>query len=1080
MLTLTEGVIKSLCYNNNTFFRGKNYYDSGYLKELFYNPEEKSFTALVRGKRSDYSVYVLFDPDGHFLDADCECIAYYNYPGNCKHITAVLLQILNNQDTYLSPELKDKGIVDFIFNYFKDRDSIQGRKELTLEYEYIYQQIESRYQDIFVSSLQLKVGENRSYKVKYISEFLKAVKEKTSIKFGKLFTYDPYVHTFKKEDTPIIDLLLEILDIDQVTAYTSYNSAGRNIIAGSKMYLPQSYAKRVLGNLINRTLKVTIFNQSFDNVKVLNEPLPLNFNLRKAEEGLLLELDNKKNLISLTTDGTFFLFDEKIYTLTQEQSSSFLPFYSGYIQNSGKPILVPMEYRERFASESISRIRKFGNILIEKELEADLHQEPLQVKVFLDMKGKDITARLDYVYGSRVINPLKEEPNNSDREILIREIEKEKKVMSSFNKAGFDMREHMFCLDGENDKKVYDFVYHALPEIQKDSSIFYSETFKRLKVKNNTRFKGRMGINNSFNLLEFEFQLEGIDQGELPDIYSSLQEKKTFHRLKDGSFLPLESEDLDKMAEVFQGLQLKKSDLKKETITLPKHQALYLNHFEQEGKLTLFKKDQDYKELIRSIKDPGHLDFKLPGPLDNVLRDYQKTGFQWLKTLAVHGFGGILADDMGLGKTLQALAFICSETIAKHDPVLIIAPTSLIFNWEAEINKFTPELKAAVISGNKKERIEGLKQAEKYQVIITSYPLIRRDIDSYKEMKFSYCILDEAQNIKNPNSQTARSTKLIPAENFLALTGTPMENSLTELWSIFDCILPGYLYSYPRFMKRYAAIAEQNESHPFGEELSRRVQPFILRRLKKDVLKELPPKIERQMISELTKEQKKLYLVYLEKIRSQAASELKNHGFEKSRIKILAGLTRLRQIYCHPSLFLDNYKGDSGKLIQLKDLLKEVNGSGHRVLLFSQFTSMLKIIQKVLDKENYSYFYLDGSVKSGERMRMVEEFNKGQTDIFLISLKAGGTGLNLTGADTVILYDLWWNPAVEDQAADRAHRIGQKNVVQVMRMLSMGTIEEKIFQLQQKKKELIDKVIQPGETFLSALSEQEIKGLLGL
>ncbi|ANS51654.1 SWF/SNF family helicase (plasmid) [Bacillus thuringiensis] len=439
-------------------------------------------------------------------------------------------------------------------------------------------------------------------------------------------------------------------------------------------------------------------------------------------------------------------------------------------------------------------------------------------------------------------------------------------------------------------------------------------------------------------------------------------------------------------------------------------------------------------------------------------------GFQWLKALVRYSLGGILADDMGLGKTVQSIAYLLSEkeNMKEEKPFLIVAPASLLYNWKSEFEKFAPSLKVHVVTGYPKEREELLNGDIPTDVFVTSYPLLRQDIDLYHTLDFHTLILDEAQMIKNYRTKAAEAVHMIRAQKRFALSGTPIENSLDELWAIFQTILPGFFPGQQSFRKLPP------------EQIARMVRPFILRRLKKDVLKELPEKIESNHISKLTKQQKELYVSYLENIKDTLETE----DFQKNRIKILAGITRLRQICCHPSLFIENYHGDSSKLEQLLEITKQAISNKKRLLIFSQFSSMLQMIYDQFEKERICSFYLDGQTPSKDRVRMANQFNQGEKEVFLISLKAGGTGLNLTGADTVILYDLWWNPAIEEQAAGRAHRIGQKNVVQVIRLLTRGTIEEKIYELQQKKKELIEKVIHPGEIMLTSLSEAEIRELL--
>jgi SNF2 family DNA or RNA helicase len=384
------------------------------------------------------------------------------------------------------------------------------------------------------------------------------------------------------------------------------------------------------------------------------------------------------------------------------------------------------------------------------------------------------------------------------------------------------------------------------------------------------------------------------------------------------------------------------------------------------------------------------------------------------------------------------------------------------------------------MSGSKNQREELMEEVEKSDIVITSYPLIRRDIELYENINFKYCILDEAQQIKNAASINANSVKKIKAEGYFALTGTPMENSLTELWSIFDFIMPGYLLSHSKFSKLYETPIVKNGDKTALDELNRHIKPFILRRLKKDVLKELPPKIEHKLVVEMTEEQKKLYAAYSSSAKNEISREIRNNGFNKSKIKIFSILTRLRQICCDPSVFVEGFSGESGKMLALYDILSESMDQGHKVLIFSQFTSVLKNIAKMLDKDEIKYLYLDGNTKSEDRMALTKKFNGGSINIFLISLKAGGTGLNLTGADTVIHFDPWWNPAVEEQATDRAHRIGQKKNVEVIKLLSKGTIEEKIFNLQEKKKEIINNVINQDmneDNVMTKMTQEDLENL---
>lgn len=427
---------------------------------------------------------------------------------------------------------------------------------------------------------------------------------------------------------------------------------------------------------------------------------------------------------------------------------------------------------------------------------------------------------------------------------------------------------------------------------------------------------------------------------------------------------------------------------------------------------------------------------------------------------------------MGLGKTLQAISFILSN---KGKKTIIITPTSLIYNWRDEFLKFAPSLKIAIVNETKRKRLEIIENYKDYDVILTTYNLFRIDNNSYKYIKFDYCFLDEAQYIKNPNSKNSKACKCIKAKSRFALTGTPLENSLMELWSIFDFIMPGFLNSQEKFNARYNRCLDEDEI--IIKELKSLISPFILRRLKKDVLNELPEKIEKIIKVDMTKEQKKVYASYTKYVKDIIEKKVHNDEFNSSKIEILSYITKLRQISLDPSIVMDEYDGESGKLIALSEIINDMIDRGRKILVFSQFTSVLSKIKRVLDGNNLSYYYLDGSVKSSKRQELVNKFNNDNTNVFLISLKAGGTGLNLTSADVVIHFDPWWNPAVEEQATDRAHRIGQKNVVEVIKLISEGTVEEKILNLQDRKKELIDNLIggdSLNNSLFSNLSKENI------
>ena len=474
-------------------------------------------------------------------------------------------------------------------------------------------------------------------------------------------------------------------------------------------------------------------------------------------------------------------------------------------------------------------------------------------------------------------------------------------------------------------------------------------------------------------------------------------------------------------------------------------------------------------------------DFELPKGLNAELRAYQKLGFGWLKTLCKNGFGGILADDMGLGKTLQVITFLLSE-ISEAQPgerkrTLIVAPASLVYNWKSEIERFAPELQVCMITGNVEERKEKIYGLGEQEIAVTSYDLLKRDVEEYREVPFFCEVIDEAQFIKNPLTQGAKAVKQIQAGFHIALTGTPVENRLSELWSIFDYLMPGFLYSYQQFREEIESPIVREQDKEALERLQKMIRPFVLRRLKKDVLKDLPDKIEKNVFAKLEGEQSELYRARAQRLAMELQGQ-SDDEFRNSRFQVLAEITRLRQLCCDPGLLYEGYHSSSAKVELCMDLIQNALEGGHRILLFSQFTSMLELLEQRMKKEKISCCMLTGATSKEDRARLVERFQKEEVPVFCISLKAGGTGLNLTAADIVIHFDPWWNAAVENQATDRAHRIGQKHVVNVNRLIAKDTIEERILKLQEAKKELAEQVLSGDELKNASFTNEELLELL--
>ena len=575
-----------------------------------------------------------------------------------------------------------------------------------------------------------------------------------------------------------------------------------------------------------------------------------------------------------------------------------------------------------------------------------------------------------------------------------------------------------------------------------------------------------------------------FNKEELAEIFSSYDRKKKYHRLKNGAFITFNEEQKQVMSALLDVMKNYADKKNPDTIKMPLFRALYLDELLAEKESVELKKNREYRKLIGKMRSYENGDYEVPQSLEAVLREYQRDGFYWIKTLKENGFGGILADDMGLGKTLQILAFLLSEKeqgkVGDELRTLIVAPASLVYNWKKEVERFTPQLSVCVMAGTAHERKELIKnQTSNVDVWITSYDLLKRDIELYQDIIFANEIIDEAQYIKNQTTHAAKSVRLVNSSFRMALTGTPMENRLSELWSIFDYLMPGFLYGYTRFRSEIETPIVSDKDEDAMTRLRAMIHPFILRRLKKDVLKELPEKQEEIVTVALSGEQKKLYQAHSQRLK-MFLEDQNDEDFAQNKLQILAELTKLRQLCCGPELLLENYKGENAKLEACIELITQAIAGGHKILLFSQFTSMLDLIGEELKKAKIDYYRIDGSVKKEARSEMVEQFQnpQNQVSVFCISLKAGGTGLNLTAADIVIHYDPWWNKAAQNQATDRAHRIGQKHAINVYQLIAEETIEQKICELQQVKEDLAEEVLFGEGISSTQFNKDEIMDLL--
>ena len=1028
--------------------------------------DNNCFLASGLVKDSNNSLYktsITVSHDGSVLNMHCSCDdCDTNEP--CTHIYALALKY--NYEISNQPEIVNKlNYLTLLSNINENISSVDvEKKELDLE---IHLNINNELKNDCICSLSFKVGENKKYVIKSIKNFLNCLDSNLPLQFGKGFTFNPQIHKFSKIDKEVFSLLSSILEIQNINSNTYYNN--KNLISGKDIILPNSIGKRFFNILKEKPFYLKYNNFDFGAKTIICDDLPISFDISKGKNEITVVLEDK-NILPIF-NGEYYLYDDILY-YPNENQRKFLKAFC----NCDK-VIIPENEINKLSKVILPTIKSISNkINITDNLKEIIIDDPLIINLYLDKIDDSIELKIEFCYGTIKFNPLNEVINSN--ELIIRDTRKETSILSFIETFGFDKKDSFYYMN--NESSIINFISKGIDELNNQCVIYYSENFKTLKIHKNSRINSSIKLTDN-NLLDFSFSIDNINKNELKDVLKSIKLNKKYHRLKNGSFLLLEHPDLVNFANTIDYLNLKPKDLENDSILLSKYNALYLDNKFQNNNTLKVEKNKNFRNLITNFKSVDESDFKVPSSINASLREYQEIGFKWFKTLSQFGFGGILADEMGLGKTLQSITFIDSIYKEFKEPTLVICPTSLVYNWESEFNKFAPHIKTLVISGNKDLRLSKLESLFNFDVIITSYPLVRIDIDNYKKVNFSYCFLDEAQQIKNPDSLTTNAIKEIKATGKFALTGTPIENSLTELWSIFDFIMPGYMLNLNKFKNNYEKPIFKNNDKNALEELNKHIKPFILRRRKKEVLKELPDKMEQTILIDLNEEQKKLYYSYVENYKKEIENEVNSNGFNKSKLKILSLLTRLRQLCCDPSSFIENYSGSSSKIDSLMEILDSSISENHRVLIFSQFTSTLKNISKQLEDRNIDFLYLDGSTKSSERLELVNKFNSGVGNVFLISLKAGGNGLNLTSADTVIHFDPWWNPAVENQATDRAHRIGQTKKVDVIKLITKGTIEEKIQILQSKKQEIFDMTIEENassDNIISKMTEDDLNMLL--
>ncbi len=1034
-------------FQNKIFERGKKYYKEKLYKKT-YSDTNGNYRFDVYGTE-DYEVSLNVSHSGEITRLSCTCPYDKGY---CKHEAAVLLYIKSIFEKSISAESSDL-VGRLIEEYVRDaKNSAGGGEQVRLVPELVSDYGHLKY--------TLKIGRNKLYVINNISDLYSSFRYQSTKRYGKELTLKHDINALDERSRKLLELTVNIYN------GSDYMYQDRRVFELFGSYMEAFFA------LYNED--TLLYNGENAYVKFENPDIELKVKKTKTGRYEICMQNTFDKYFGGSPLCVFCSRDMTFYICSKE-----------FDRAAGK-LLFALQRGRMYVSEADMKafysaiLKPVSGFLRIKGLELleEYAPDELCVKLYLDYENGCARGKLVFEYGENSRPAFGDKAGNYACDFA-GEAAAESAVKRYFNLSHeFDAGEYPLCTDG--DDMLYNLISEGLAELSGLMEVFTTARFDRIAIRPPVR--PTVGVRPLGGMLELEITAEGYTMEQLAEILKAYRQGKKFHRLKDGGFADI-GKEMEEFSELAEGLNITDKNLKKEQLKVPAFRMLYLDSL-AEGRTGLkINRSAEFKKKVRQYKEMlSYSDsITVPDTLNGVLREYQEYGYRWLETISAYGFGGILADDMGLGKTVQATAYMLNAKITskKHITSLVVCPSSVMLNWESEIQKFASELKTVTIMGTASERSKLMEEMNEYDVAITSYSLMARDFESYSETEFHSVFIDEAQYIKNQATQAAKAVKSLNALHRFALTGTPVENSLAELWSIFDFIMPDYLYSYAHFKTSFENPIVKSGDDSAAGSLRKIVSPFILRRMKKDVLTELPDKTESALFIEMEEEQSKLYSANVASVISSAKESTGNES-PTEKIKILAMLTKLRQICCDPSLVYENYKGGSAKLEQCLELINSCVESGHKILLFSQFTTMLDIISERLEEAEISHYMLTGSTKPRERITLVNCFNADDTKVFLISLKAGGTGLNLTGADIVIHYDPWWNSSAENQASDRAYRIGQKNNVQIYKMIMRGTIEEKIRELQQSKSELADIAVNGENASESNIMKMSVKDILNL
>lgn len=1018
--------------------------------------------ARIAQENERFIVSIKISHNGDIIQATCSCGMHEH----CRHIAAILfyLRKLDVQSFPYFYEMNNEASkakkLEEIERQRKER-ILSKKQQESLDLITLYKDQLLRESLIPLSSKQYRVkvfvqrkkdmllmvlkvmNDEQGYVVKNIETFLNAIVHHDSIKYGKNFEFIHSEDAFDDDSLDIIAFVRKCFLKNQLLQ----NGVIRALIMSDE-HLDEFY--HLMNNLPSSYCDIAFDKKEYR--------IPLEITTQDKNYVLDFKDYQEFDQVMMTSHGMYTLQDDILYQYDFHEPTKVMTFIRKLLETRGG-LYVPKESLMDFYKYIL--VDLMDDIELKTTLFDDYRQENL-INLYGDMTSDDqICIQLEYIYDDGIAYGFDE--NNVHKS-------KEADLIEDYLRPYIeDIEDHVIYLQYDHEF-AYQFMKEGLPYLSTYCQIYVTDALKGLSQSQAMHIQ--VGVHINHGLLSMNIESVDVQKEELMDILKAYKKKRKFYKLKNGKIVSLENKEFKELDELTSTLQLKSQDIVNGVVEIPAYRLFELDQFMNQESSIQYSRSEEFKKWTNELVESPR-SFDIPDQYTNILREYQVDGYQWLRLMEHYGFGGILADDMGLGKTLQMIVYL--ESVKSQGTHMVVTPASLLLNWQDEIEKFAAHMKVLCIYGQRPVREKLIAQISDYDVVITSYDYLRRDIELYDNIEFHTVVIDEAQYIKNPKTRNAMSVKKLKAKQRFALTGTPIENSLAELWSIFDFLMPHYLYHYAYFLDNFERPIVKEHDEDKQEKLKQMISPFVLRRNKKDVLKELPDKIEQTLYLRFNEDEEKLYLANLVQVNKSLQEKLNMN--QLGRIDILAMLTRLRQLCQDSRLLYDITEEPSSKLKGCMELIHSLEENHKKILLFSSFTSVLHLIEDQCHKEHISYYLLDGSTPKEKRKEMVDQFQKDDTTLFLISLKAGGSGLNLTSAQAVIHFDPWWNMSAKNQATDRAHRIGQKESVQVFSLIMKDSIEEKIMELQKQKKNLADTFVEGNHGEISTMSIDDMKAL---